>query len=819
MFKFPLDTDDTYLILAPRWADLGAPWQVGLLSLLLLVPLMLILVLGRYELRLISRLAACGLMLIRFLILLVLWIAIGVQPQMAEFKVSETRGRVRIAVDLSSSMDVADRQRKPQERDALTRALKRNNVDALTRKQIIERILAPDAMNLLQRLADLHDVEVVAFDEQFHKREPAHLLQLLADKKSKPDIRATDMKPPLAEPPLLGVILFSDGRHNVGAVPDKQSVPIFPVVIGSRETPNDLMILGGSKKYQAFRGTAVPVKIDCKVTNLPAQELTVELQINGKPALSEHRQIIAHNGQDDVYAVTFTVKSDELGTHKLQITTKSDGQEITLANNHATHYLRIADDRAKVLLVDGEQRWEYHYLANALLRDPQIALDRVVFDQPRIGALKGDEFEKAGLAKSKLPEPKEDRKDHDPLLDYDCIILGDVSPEHVPLADRKRLEKFVSERGGTLILAAGKRHLPLAFKEPGDPIAKMLPIIEPRELKTVLGFSLKTTTEGKLRPFLRLDPESPANNWPGLPNHYWGVVGKRRPAASILMAPQLDPAEQPAKEDPDSGIIVQQYYGTGRVVFIGFDSTWRWRAAKKLRSPNGPPDDFHYPGEAYHHRFWGQLARWSAAEKMLPAGNKWVRYGTREPVYLEGDEIELAVRLSELLPPVKDLSMARAKLYREGADGKETLAATVPLIRDISQPNHLTAKVREVPGAYRVELDIPPYQTQIAEPSEDKDAVKGRDSFRVLPREQPEFLDLSTNWDLMQDLAEKSDGRLYTPETIEGIIERLAQRIERTEERTVSKPWQDEPMVWWLLGVLLGLLTIEWAWRKFLDLA
>ena len=33
-----------------------------------------------------------------------------------------------------------------------------------------------------------------------------------------------------------------------------------------------------------------------------------------------------------------------------------------------------------------------------------------------------------------------------------------------------------------------------------------------------------------------------------------------------------------------------------------------------------------------------------------------------------------------------------------------------------------------------------------------------------------------------------------------------------------TRPWQDEPLVWWMLGVLLGLLTLEWGWRKWLDL-
>src|SRR5205823_6306358 len=55
MLKFRVHADDTFLILAPRWADLGTYWQMGLLALLLFVPFGLILWLCRYELRLVSR--------------------------------------------------------------------------------------------------------------------------------------------------------------------------------------------------------------------------------------------------------------------------------------------------------------------------------------------------------------------------------------------------------------------------------------------------------------------------------------------------------------------------------------------------------------------------------------------------------------------------------------------------------------------------------------------------------------------------------------------------------------------------------------------
>ena len=229
----------------------------------------------------------------------------------------------------------------------------------------------------------------------------------------------------------------------------------------------------------------------------------------------------------------------------------------------------------------------------------------------------------AGLAKSKLPEAK----DRDPLLDYDCILLGDVS---LRTAARRSAStgNYVSERGGTLVMIAGKRHLPMAYATMADePFAKMLPVESPTELKNEMGFLLRATSEGKSQPFLQLDPQAPVFAWPELPKHYWGIVGKRKPAATILLAPAADDKTKATTDE--FGIVAQHSYGLGRVLFVGIDSTWRWRFRV---------------GDPYHHRFWGQVARWAAAEKLLPAGNRHVRY-VAEPVYVR-DEVEVAARLN-----------------------------------------------------------------------------------------------------------------------------------------------------------------------------
>src|SRR5207253_1359477 len=126
-----------------------------------------------------------------------------------------------------------------------------------------------------------------------------------------------------------------------------------------------------------------------------------------------------------------------------------------------------------------EARWEFHYLATALKRDRTMKLESVVFQQPRLDdSLTPAQLKAMGSPAQQLPAGP------DALAEFDCVILGDASAEQLPLAERARLEKYVSERGGTLVILAGKRFMPLAFPEgeggEADPLRKLLPVESPR---------------------------------------------------------------------------------------------------------------------------------------------------------------------------------------------------------------------------------------------------------------------------------------------------------------------------------------------------
>jgi hypothetical protein len=868
MLRIPL-VDDYGLLLAPRWGELGLALQITLLALLGLLPLVLVSWLYRYELRLIRRLTALALLSLRLAVIALLWLLIAFQPMVARSTTEEQPGRVIVAVDRSASMDVPDPQRPVLDKLRLARALKLQTaagapttteldawisryehsgprippawhdplcrqVDQLTRTEVARRLLAPDGVQLLQALAARHEIKLIGFAGKTWDAPADRLDELF---RPAPTAKAasrhhTDLDRPLAralEPPgsdagrVLGVILLSDGQHNRGATPLKtaaalgeRQVPIFPLALGARGTPPDIVLTEVRAPAHVFKGAQATVEARFRVSGLAAQDLKVELRRPGQPLLEEHVKTVPHDGTDRSYSVAIPVRMDRAGTEALQVSVrpvKATTQEISKENNRKEAVSRVAAGKARVLLLDGEVRWEYHYLASALLRDPAVALESVVFVQPRLGQVPEAELEKAGNPRLSLPVWK-DKGQGDPLARYDCIFLGDVAPEQLPLAERRRLERYVADRGGTLIVLAGRRSMPVAF--PGrladgetDPLVKMLPIEKPEVVHPPVGFPVTLTAKGIITPFLQMDPapEVSARRWAELPRHLWGVIGRAKPGADALAyiaADQLKTPDRKEMAERAQALIAAHNYGFGRVLYVGLDSTWRWR---------------YKVGDRYHHRFWGQVVRWAASDQLLPAGNKYVRFGSREPVYRHGKPALVVARLEDAAGPLPPGMQAAARILREGAASREQ-PIVVPLTPAKAQPRLLQGQVPDLAeGRYRIELDIPHLGAKLKAPPEDKeDAGPRRDTFMVLPAESGEMFQLATNWPLLEALAARSHGAVLTPESASRLLDLLPGQVAHEEQRDEQRLWQDMPLVWCVLGLLLALLTLEWAGRKLAGL-
>ena len=114
---------DAVLLLSSRWREMSYGAIFALAFFAVLVPTA-VLLLYRYEMRLVKPLTATGLLVLRLVTVLFVLFVLIFQPVFERSKSEEVQARVMIAIDRSNSVKVADPQRSEVEKLRLARALK-----------------------------------------------------------------------------------------------------------------------------------------------------------------------------------------------------------------------------------------------------------------------------------------------------------------------------------------------------------------------------------------------------------------------------------------------------------------------------------------------------------------------------------------------------------------------------------------------------------------------------------------------------------------------------------------------------------------------
>jgi hypothetical protein len=227
----------------------------------------------------------------------------------------------------------------------------------------------------------------------------------------------------------------------------------------------------------------------------------------------------------------------------------------------------------------------------------------------------------------------------------------------------------------------------------------------------------------------------------------------------------------------------------GDVLLLSFDGSWRLR----YRS-----------GDTHHHKFWGQVLRWAAANK-LPNGNELVRLGTDRPVYEPDEPVVVRARLRD-----KNHASVTTKgasiVVREG--DKEILRKQLePLEGSAGMYSADVGKL--APGKeYRVDVVV----TDPAQPDVVAAAKQVSAQIVVTQPSSLETADLSADRAALDLLAGKVKGKgiVVTPKECDNVLTVLGPPTSKIEREDRFPLWHS----WYVLVGLLGLATTEWIVRK-----
>ena len=600
--------------------------------------------------------------------------------------------------------------------------------------------------------------------------------------------------------PLAGVLVVSDGQSNSGEDVRKvaeqagrDGVIVQALAVGTEQGPTNVRLVDVEASPVVFVRDPTEITVLYESRGLEGRPANVALEMrhDGGAWTELGRDDVVLAADSVIGRATFKFTPNATGQYEVRGTIGGAGPELSESDNVATKIIKVVRQRVRVLLVAGYPGPEVQFLRNALLRD--TALEFASWLQSA-----GDSYEQAGHRPiRRLPANLQE------LSQYDAVILFDPDMRALGSNWSEILLKFVGSAGGGLIFVAGElnaQQLLSAGSEASGPAGvdnswlRVLPVVSDPglyqstadvQLSSRESWTLDLTPEGQGDSIFRFS-EDPGRNreiLASLPGMFWHCpVTRAKPGATVL-ALHGDPRMR--NSFGRHVLLASQRYGPGQSVFIGFDSTYRWR----------------FLHEAYFDGFWARLVDRVGRGKALGGRYPFI-LSTDKGNYQPGDRVTLRAEWIQTTPEASAPTELKGEF--EGPNGQPV---SLELETDPNKEGTLTASFPvDEPGPYLVRV-VPTTMTNLA--GEDSAMRPATLSFRVETPSQ-ELSKPALNRGLLDDMARASGGKVFTLADYREIPDAFKiKRVERVLEYR-DELW-DAPL---LFSGLLVLLTTEWVLRK-----
>ncbi len=603
--------------------------------------------------------------------------------------------------------------------------------------------------------------------------------------------------------PLAGIVVFSDGGQNAGVDPSgavalaaEAKVPIFTVGLGSDKRPANVRVGDLVAPARAYPGDRFHITGYLQSEGMADRSLNVELLSRGaeEAAGSEGRlegtERVTLGGRGEVLPVKFEIDPGEAGRRIYRLRVKAPPEDSNAGDNQQEVDVEIVDRKTKVMLIASGPTREYVFLRNLLHRDKQTEV--AVWLQSGGEGMSQD----AKKIFTGLPDTAQE------LFEYDCIVAFDPDWTQLDSAAIELLERWVAEKAGGLIVVAGPVEMDKWVQDPK--MAKIrglypvefnrrLTVFEEGRFGSTQPWPIDFTRDGLEAEFMWLADSAPASEqaWSEFPGvfGYYGVRGAK-PGATVY-GHYSDPEAGTGDERPV--YMAGQFYGSGRVFYLGSGEMWRLRAL----------DD------RYFEQFYTKLVRYVSQGRLLVGSQP--RHAAGRSRSLLAGQYRGGPCAIERCPVRAAGGSQRGPLGRAPDSTSQPLQLAADPARKGMYVGQFTA-LQE--GTYRLEMDLP---------GSDGEQLSRRIQVRVpdLERESPERNDA-----LLSEIAKRTGGRYYVgTESVLGapglppLANQLQDRTEVTYLAGVTDRQFDERWMQALLAVICGALCLEWLIRRLSKLA
>ena len=709
----------------------------------------------------VSRITKAGLIGLRLLAILVLIFCLTQPIRIGQESINPV-SNLLVLIDTTSSMGLVDVQEKNTNR-------LRSRLEVV-RKWLFENDLGRTFSARSDLYGRIEPQFYQFWDDQITKIVPDSGTNSFLPKGYETDFQASINQAALEwrGQPLSGIILISDGGHNVGAIDFEEirqlQTPIYTLGVGNENQPSDVQI----KKIQVspivYVGQKAPIRATVYQRGFSRQKTEISLR-NESNSISSKTITFADETTTLDQTIDFEIEPKAEGSLTYTIQLPVLEGEATAENNQKSVTIRAVKSKLMVLLVDGYPRWEYTFLKRTLKKNVDTEVKGMILKNsppfPTNSDIKSIEA---------FPTKIED------LLKYDIVVLGDLSSNQLSIDQKRILVDYVQQFGRSVVFLSGA----VSLGNKGllnSELADILPILAPKGcLFSETEVDLKLTPLGQQHSSMQLSLDFDQNqkNWHNLPALSGWFRNFELKSSAIVLA-----------EHESESIPILTYFqsGLGKSLLLSAEGSWRWT----FESPLQKSMVDQISSGSHYSRFWLQTIRWLSSR----VSNNPIHVTSDRINYQIGETIELIVYAydANFMP----MTQAEIKLNVIPSDNLSfQLSAD-----EIGTGVYRSTFTANTTGRYIIQ----------ASASNSEDEIEIQVNSNTSEFDRP-YLDK----ELMSTLASGTGGIYHQIDNVSA--EELADLISAPSKpvyQTVEHQLWDHPLIFLFVLTLLGG---EWLWRK-----
>jgi hypothetical protein len=603
--------------------------------------------------------------------------------------------------------------------------------------------------------------------------------------------------------PIAGVVLFTDGGQNSGPSPRQAlalarqaGIRVHTVGLGSNRQPTNVRIADLVAPVRAFPGDTYTITGYLQAQGMAGRSVRLELlsspaedNAKSKPASPqlEAASELRLGADGEITPVTFDLTPAETGRRTLTLRIDAPADDSNPNDNQQEADIEIVAQKTRVLLYASGPTREYRFLHTLLFRDNNVEVD--IF----LGTAQEGISQEARQILNSFPRTREE------FDQYDLIVAFDPDWQSLTPESIANLEHWVANQAGGLVVIPGTVYSDGWAEKPELSKIRDLYPVEFRRRFSLTSVSpaasrdpwpLEFTREGLEADFLWLADSAAGSQqaWTAFSGVYDCLPVRGPKPGATVYARFSDP--QAATGSQPMVYFCGQFYGSGRVFYMGSGEMWRLR---------GLDTD-------YFDQFYTKLIRHVSQGRWLRGSSRGVLLTERDRYFL-GQTVGIRAQLSDArLEPLAAPSVSLTAILPDNTP------QTVRLEPDGGRAGNFSGQfVVRQEGTYRLELVLP-------------DAAQVRLEKRIqvrvpdLERENPRRNDA-----LLAEISATTGGHYYV-----GLEDALGQKQappvwQLLPDRSRVHPQSEKPRLLWdnwiVLCVVAGCLSLEWLLRRLMKLA